>query len=368
MVVIAIMSASPASAPECAATSEHEGVFRDATEGVGYNPYRELNPYGIWEITDSSIAKKNPAPEAEPWPDAPLQYGKRIVITEETFEVAPYPGKDINILHYIAMEFMPVSRNYIWGFRFSPEGTKFFCDLVPEHTMLAAFYEDDIDIKYKSPYREIWFADYDTALYTDYMFMYKLERVESYEVPYFIPFTDVPIDASYRKDVELAYKNYLMNGRARTLFCPDENITYAEAVKIAVCVWQLLRAGLVNVKNSSPVWYKSFMEMAQIVGIILTDISSRANKQITRRDFVNILYNALPESELEEINEIGDGSITDINLDPAFPITQKIYAFCRAGLMAVDDGSFYPYDTITRGEAASILTRIMDNTTRITAW
>ena len=48
-----------------------------------------------------------------------------------------------------------------------------------------------------------------------------------------LPFTDVPADAWYRADVEAAVTGGLVSGRTETEFCPDDDLTYAEAVKLA---------------------------------------------------------------------------------------------------------------------------------------
>ena len=357
----------PGGGQECVAISERGGASGTTAADKGFNPYREINPFGVWEITGSTIAKANPAPETEPWPDAPLENGKRIVVTADTFYADPYPGETAETMRYIAMEYTPVSWDYIFKFRFSDDGQRFFCDRVPIHTVLAGFYANEISMSFKIPDSAIWFSDYDTALYTDYMYLYEMKRTETYLVPYLLPFTDVAAGAWYRKDIELAHKNHIINGRSKTLYFPEENITYAETVKIAVCLRQLFSSGTVNIENSAPVWYRGFMDVALIWGIVYEDMSDRANEQITRWDFVDILYNAMPENEYQSINDVRDNSIPDIRLDPDVPVTQKIYTFYRAGIIGGADssGSLYPEDTLSRGEAAAILTRMLDPASRL---
>ena len=52
------------------------------------------------------------------------------------------------------------------------------------------------------------------------------------------PFTDVPDSQWYCKDVVNAYEMGLINGKTATTFKPDDNLTYAEAVKLAACMNQ----------------------------------------------------------------------------------------------------------------------------------
>ena len=60
-----------------------------------------------------------------------------------------------------------------------------------------------------------------------------------------LPFTDVPSDAWYVSDVQYAYDNELINGKTATTFAPDSNLTYAEAVKLAACMYQRYHHGSV---------------------------------------------------------------------------------------------------------------------------
>lgn len=51
-----------------------------------------------------------------------------------------------------------------------------------------------------------------------------------------LPFIDVSPDTWYYADVKTAFESGLINGRSATLFAPDDNMTYAEAVKLAACM------------------------------------------------------------------------------------------------------------------------------------
>ena len=188
------------------------------------------------------------------------------------------------------------------------------------------------------------------------------DTVESYK----FPFKDVEKDAWYRKDVETAHKNGLVNGKSDTMFYPDDNMTYAEAVKLACAMYQLYHDKKVTLTAGSSVWYSTYMSYALEKGIIESDLTAVADEKITRSDFVKIFYAALPASEYTVINEVADNAIPDVSLSAKS--AKEIYAFYRAGILVGSDheGTFNPESNIIRSEVAAILTRMFDGSARKT--
>ena len=183
---------------------------------------------------------------------------------------------------------------------------------------------------------------------------------------YKFPFTDVAEGAWYRKDVEIAHKNGLVNGKSDTMFYPDDNMTYAEAVKLACAMHQLYHDKKVTLTAGSSVWYSTYMSYALEKGIIESDLTAVADEKITRSDFVKIFYAALPASEYAVINEVADNAIPDVSLSAKS--AKEIYAFYRAGILVGSDheGTFNPESNIIRSEVAAILTRMFDGSARKT--
>ena len=188
------------------------------------------------------------------------------------------------------------------------------------------------------------------------------DTVESYK----FPFKDVEKDAWYRKDVETAHKNGLVNGKSDTMFYPDDNMTYAEAVKLACAMHQLYHDKKVTLTAGSSVWYSTYMSYALEKGIIESDLTAVADEKITRSDFVKIFYAALPASEYAVINEVANNAIPDVSLSAKS--AKEIYAFYRAGILVGSDneGTFNPGSNIVRSEVAAILTRMFDGSARKT--
>ncbi len=182
---------------------------------------------------------------------------------------------------------------------------------------------------------------------------------------YKLPFTDVKESDWFYNDVMTAHKNGLINGKSETLYSPGDNMTYAEAVKLACAIHQLDRDGKVTIPNGSMWWYSTYMDYALTNGIIEQDLSDKANEPITRKEYVYIFYKALPEEKFAEINNIAAGSIPDVKAGKYY---HRIYTFYRAGILTGSDakGTFSPDSNIKRSEVAAILTRMFDDSARKT--
>ena len=176
------------------------------------------------------------------------------------------------------------------------------------------------------------------------------------------PFTDVSSDQWYYSDVDNAYTMNLINGKTATTFAPQDNLTYAEAAKLAACMHQRVTAGAVTLTNGTP-WYQTYVDYCKENGIITKDYAWEMNA--TRAGYMEIFANALPEENLAEINQVADGSIPDVSSEnPQAPAIYKLY---RAGILQGNDAEHNcnPYASIQRSEVAAILTRMMDATKRI---
>ncbi|MCL2766515.1 MAG: S-layer homology domain-containing protein [Peptococcaceae bacterium] len=174
------------------------------------------------------------------------------------------------------------------------------------------------------------------------------------------PFADVPTTAWYYNDVKNAYETGLINGISATAFAPDNNLTYAETVKLAACMHQLSATGSVMLTNGSPNWYDSYVDYAKANGIINKDYSW--NTSATRAGYMEIFANAVA---LSSINSIADGSILDV--PTTHPQAASIYKLYRAGIVQGVDAAHNcnPDSNIKRSEVAAILTRMMDADKRI---
>lgn len=176
------------------------------------------------------------------------------------------------------------------------------------------------------------------------------------------PFADVSFDAWYYNDVDRAYSMDLINGKTATTFAPQDNLTYAEAAKLAACMHQRATVGSVTLTNGNP-WYQTYVDYCWENGIISRDYAWEMNA--TRGGYMEIFANALPEENLAEINFVADGAIPDVSSDHTQ--AEAIYKLYRAGILQGNDDEHNcnPYASIRRSEVAAILTRMMDADMRI---
>jgi len=88
------------------------------------------------------------------------------------------------------------------------------------------------------------------------------EQKQPEEEPYVFPFADVAESAWYYSDVFSANKLGLIDGKNSSLFCPDDSMTVAEAIKLAACLNQLYSDGEVTLENGTAAWYDTYVAYA----------------------------------------------------------------------------------------------------------
>ncbi|UOO38568.1 trypsin-like peptidase domain-containing protein [Oscillospiraceae bacterium CM] len=168
-------------------------------------------------------------------------------------------------------------------------------------------------------------------------------------------FTDVS-NQWFAPYVQTAYEYGLVNGSSPTTFSPGNNLTIAEAIKLAACLHSIYNTGSANFPSGSP-WYQPYVDYALSNDIIPVSYPNyKANA--TRADFAVILAAALPDEALMAKNQIDDNAIPDVSVTYSYgPAVYKLY---RAGVLAGSDsaGTFYPGSFITRDAVAAIVTRM----------
>lgn len=181
-------------------------------------------------------------------------------------------------------------------------------------------------------------------------------------------FTDVKPDSWYYEDVDNAVRLGIINGKSETTFAPDDNLTYAEAIKLAACMYQLYKDGSVYLVSGGNPWYETYVNYAKDHGIITDNFFEKVNdinEKATRAGYMEIFASALPNEALECINNVPDGSIPDVPMVHESAI--GIYKLYRAGILTGVDANHNckPEDNIKRCEVAAIITRMMDETKRV---
>ena len=219
-------------------------------------------------------------------------------------------------------------------------------------------------------------------------------------------FSDVPASSWYAEYVKIAYEYGIMDGVSSTAFNPDGNLTVASAIAIACRLHSLYNKNDAVFSSASP-WYQPYVDYAQKNNIIESSQKYAYDDPITRAEFALLISNALPESALQEINEIWGCDIPDVStgspymdavnalanagiltssnafqiyflsviygdslgIDNAYSTSdtfQAIYRLYRAGILTGNDqyGTFTPDAEITRSAVAAIVSRVAEPSER----
>lgn len=177
-------------------------------------------------------------------------------------------------------------------------------------------------------------------------------------------FTDVPEDQWYTSNVKSAYERNLVAGTSTTTFSPNSNISVVATITLAARIHSIYMTGKAEFQQSTP-WYQSYVDYAMENGIISAGQFSDYNANITRRNFVGIMCHAMPAEEFRQINAVERDSIPDVPEDT--PYSDEIYTFYKAGISVGNDkvGTFAPETPILRSAAATLVTRMVDPSLRI---
>ena len=180
------------------------------------------------------------------------------------------------------------------------------------------------------------------------------------------PFADVPSASWYYDSVRAAWENGLIDGVTANEFRPDNQLTVAQAIKLAAALHQMQKTGSVTLTNGAPNWYDSYVAYAVDNGIIEKDYLNYTRAQMdapaTRGEFVHIFSGALVDAAA--INTVADNKIPDVKTTDKYGA--EIYKFYRAGITIGSDalGTFHPASSIKRSEVAAIVLRMFDTAAR----
>jgi len=172
-------------------------------------------------------------------------------------------------------------------------------------------------------------------------------------------FADVDENAWYgyyqQRAVCKAYTLGLMQGRGAAAFNPFAGVTLAEAITMASRLNNIYQGGDYAFQQSEP-WYDAYIQYAISRGIIDLNAFSSYTRLATRAEMADIFSRALPAEAFTAINTVN--ALPDVNA--ATPYQSSIFLLYRAGVLTGNDayGSFGPGTSVTRAQAAAIITRI----------
>ena len=175
-------------------------------------------------------------------------------------------------------------------------------------------------------------------------------------------FIDVKEADWFYNDVLLAVQLGLVNGKSANEYKPNDNLTYAEAIKLAACMHQLYTEGAIKFGKGDP-WYQPYVDYCVANKII--DQTYNYTENATRAGYMTIFAKALPDEALKAVNRVPDNSIPDVPMGESY--SQGIYKLYRAGILQGSDAEHNckPFDNIKRSEVAAIIARMMFEAKRI---
>lgn len=175
-------------------------------------------------------------------------------------------------------------------------------------------------------------------------------------------FSDVQPGAWYEPGVTLACDYGLMKGMGDGTFGVSGRVTLAEAITMASRIHALYYNTGASFESEGN-WYDGYVDYAFREGFV-TERYADYGVPATRAQFARIFAAVLPEWELEEINDVKDGSVSDIPGGASY--ADAAYLLYRAGVLIGDEnGNFRPNDNITRAEVSLIVTRMVDPASRV---
>ncbi len=180
-------------------------------------------------------------------------------------------------------------------------------------------------------------------------------------------FSDVRPSDWFETGVRTAYELGLMQGVSGDCFEPTGRVTLAQALTMAARIHSIYHTGEEHFVQSGSVWYQVYLDYALQHGLLpQVLVNEDMNCDVTRGVFAMILAAALDADGLPPINDIPDGAIPDLErYDPWYFDVYRLY---RAGILTGSDsaGTFFGSSSITRAEAAAIVSRIADSDARRT--
>ena len=169
-------------------------------------------------------------------------------------------------------------------------------------------------------------------------------------------FTDVPKSAWYHNYVAVQEQLGIVKGMGDGTYRPGSTVTYAQALKVAVEIYETYYNVTAAPSSGGTHWYDSYVERALKYGIIIYPRENYEEPAI-RGDIAVFLYRSIDSSEFKKINTVD--AIPDLpSTSFYYPTVKKLY---EAGVMRGSDeaGSANVYQAVTRAELAALLTRLL---------
>lgn len=169
----------------------------------------------------------------------------------------------------------------------------------------------------------------------------------------------------------IAYNVNLMQGVGSSTFAPQQTLTVAEALKLAAFMESQAKGDSFHLQpiTGSP-WYRSSIVYCEASGLIASGEFEDYHRPITRAEMAHIFAATTLARTMPQRNAIDRvrSSVPDVSAgDYAAEAIYSLYA--KGVLSGTDSGlTFRPDASLTRAEAAAIVSRMARTEQRITLW
>ena len=184
-------------------------------------------------------------------------------------------------------------------------------------------------------------------------------------------FQDVSGADWYDVWVDIAYNTGLMVGAGDGKFEPLRTLTVAETLRLAACLESRARRDDFHLQTvSGPLWYSSSVAYCEASGIIAPGEFGQddLSRPITRAEMARIFSATTPVRSMEYRNSLAQvqSKIPDVNKGDF--AADAIFGLYAKGILNGTDSAltFRPGDSLTRAEAAAIVSRIARPEQRVT--
>ena len=177
--------------------------------------------------------------------------------------------------------------------------------------------------------------------------------------PVAVNFSDVPDDAWYADYVELCASWGIIDGKTATTYCPDDELTRGEFIKLLCMIGELAPRSM----DTSIHWAQPYWQVVNDYGVLwgldIACTASALNKPITRYEMSvmisNLTSNVYTENPVNldspELRIADYGSISGKYAESV------LQAYGKGILDGFDDGAFHGDSTLTRAQAAAVVVR-----------
>lgn len=171
--------------------------------------------------------------------------------------------------------------------------------------------------------------------------------------------------------VDIAYNLGLMEGVGGGRFGPNQTLTVAEALKLAAFLESQATGDTFHLQavTGSP-WYRASVAYCEAKGILAPGEFDDFERPITRAEMARIFAATSLARSLPERNSLSRVRASVPDVGPGDYAAEAIYSLYAKGILTGIDGSltFRPEDSLTRAEAAAIVSRLARAEQRVDLW